>query len=481
MQNLNLAQYNPFNPIINLMLTNSDSLNELAYGQIVPSSIVDDATRVMFETCFKLHHNKQSIDLNTVKALVYKEYEQDGVDAIHQLAVEALSQPANIDALPDYVQQVIDGLHLKKLEKELVRVQQLCASKTSEEVITEMHAIVESYDEAGFSNDVGPLTFYEALDLTLENMEARQKGEIAIFNTGFQFFENMGGFRPADYIIVAARPSHGKTTFLLNLIKNSSKGNDKPFLFFSLEMSSDSIAENMLANLSRVPISSIRNGAMSQDEWSAVSDALKESQDYAFSIDDDSMSVEELARRARRFYRQNDGKLSGIGVDYIQLLTSDRVSSDNRNLEIAEISRVLKALAKELGVPVIALSQLSRDVEKRADKRPMNSDLRDSGSLEQDADIIMFTFRPEMYNPNDEPGVAHVIISKARKARIGDYKVSFKGAYALVEDTYQPPYSKNSTSMTVTSDHPNTQRAASSNDIEKNEGPGSQSAITFVN
>ncbi|USD59088.1 replicative DNA helicase [Vibrio sp. SCSIO 43140] len=481
MHTLNVAHYNPFSPIINLMLTNSDSLNELAYGQIDPSSIADDATRVMFETCFALHHNKQSVDLNTIKALVFKEYEEDGVNAIHQLAMEALSQPANIDALPDYVFQVLDAQHLKRLEKELVRVQQLCASKSSDEVVTEMHAIVETYDEAGFTNESGPMSFKDALEITLDNMEARHKGEVAIFQTGFQFFEDMGGFRPADYIIIAARPSHGKTTLLLNLIKNSSKGNDKPFLFFSLEMSADSIAENMLANLSGVPISSIRNGAMSGDEWSAVSDALRESEDYAFSIDDDSMSVEELARRARRFYRQNDGKISGIGIDYLQLLTSDRVGGDNRNLEISEISRVIKALGKELGVPVIALSQLSRDVEKRADKRPMNSDLRDSGSLEQDADIIAFAYRPEMYNPNDEPGVAHIIISKARKAKIGDYKVSFKGAYARVEDTLHLPYGKSYASMTAPSDNSSTPNSVSSNDNNKSGDSGSQSAIEFVN
>lgn len=482
----NHPTYNPYCPIINLMLTNSDSLNELAYGQIDTGEIQDDATRVMFETCFELHHNNQSVDLNTIKAIVYKTYEEDGLNAIEKLAMVSLSQPANIDALSDYVFLVVDGQYLKKIQKQLTKVQQLCATSNSEKVVSEMHSIVENYDQAGFSNESKPLSFSDALEVTLDNMEARQKGEISDFKTGLQCFELLGSFRAPDYVIIAARPSHGKTTLMLNLIKNSSLNNPKPFLFFSLEMSSDSIAENLLSNLSNVSLTAIRNAAMSSDEWGKVGEALKSANDYNFAIDDDSMSVEELARRARRFYRQNNGQISGIGVDYIQLLTSDRVGGDNRVLEVSEISRVLKALGKELNAPVIALSQLSREIEKRADKRPMNSDLRESGSLEQDADIISFIFRPEMYNPNDEPGVAHIIISKARKSQIGDHKVSFKGAYARVEDTLNIPYTESyaPSNGEGNSDLPTHDQCKSAQDNEStctSTKPGSQSAIQFVN
>lgn len=431
---MTMLKFNLYHPVINLTLSCDGVIDEL---DLETNVVSDTVTRVLIETCFQLHADKQSVDLNTIKARVYAAYGQEGVDAITTVAMESLAQPANINALSDYVSQINDTNNKRTLQVELQKLLTQCSSnKMTDEIICSMHSVIESYDEVEKNNESGPISLKDAFVATLDNMERRNKGEFNVFKSGFACFEALGGFRPADFIILAGRPSHGKTTLLLNVIKNSSYQNEAPFLFFSIEMSSDSIGENLLSNLASIPLSNIRNASMSDTQWSDCSSALGRSSDYNIEIDDDSMTVEELCRRARRFYRQHNGKISGIGVDYIQLLTSEKYKTDNRNLEVSEISRQLKGLGKELGVPVIALSQLSRDIEKRADKRPVNSDLRESGSLEQDADIICFIYRPEMYDPQNEPGIAHLIISKARKAAIGSAKTTFIGKYAQIKDSF---------------------------------------------
>ena len=255
--------------------------------------------------------------------------------------------------------------------------------------------------------------------------------------TGFvELDKKTAGLQPSDLIIVAARPSMGKTTFAMNLCENAAMASDKPVLVFSLEMPAEQIMMRMIASLARVDQTKIRTGQnLEEAEWSKIASVFGMfKQKNNLYIDDSSgLTPTELRSRARRVYRENGG-LSMIMVDYLQLMRAPAFS-DNRTLEIAEISRSLKALAKELEVPVIALSQLNRTLEQRADKRPVNSDLRESGYIEQDADLIMFIYRDEVYNDNSEDkGVAEIIIGKQRNGPIGRVRLAFNGQFSRFDN-----------------------------------------------
>jgi len=256
-------------------------------------------------------------------------------------------------------------------------------------------------------------------------------------STGFvDLDKKTAGLQPSDLVIVAARPSMGKTTFAMNLCENAAMASDKPVLVFSLEMPAEQIMMRMIASLARVDQTKIRTGQnLDETEWSKIASVFGMfKQKNNLYIDDSSgLTPTELRSRARRVYHENNG-LSMIMVDYLQLMRAPAFS-DNRTLEIAEISRSLKALAKELEVPVVALSQLNRTLEQRADKRPVNSDLRESGSIEQDADLIMFIYRDEVYNDNSEDkGVAEIIIGKQRNGPIGRVRLAFNGQFSRFDN-----------------------------------------------
>jgi replicative DNA helicase len=232
----------------------------------------------------------------------------------------------------------------------------------------------------------------------------------------------------------------GKTTFAMNLCENAAMSQDKPVLIFSLEMPSEQLMMRMLASLSRVDQTKIRTGQLDDEDWARISSTMGTLMEKKNMYIDDSsgLTPTEVRSRARRIAREHDG-LSLIMIDYLQLMRVPSLS-ENRTLEIAEISRSLKALAKELNVPVVALSQLNRSLEQRADKRPVNSDLRESGSIEQDADLIMFIYRDEVYHDNSEfKGMAEIIIGKQRNGPIGRVPLTFQGQFSRF-DNYAGPH-----------------------------------------
>lgn len=233
----------------------------------------------------------------------------------------------------------------------------------------------------------------------------------------------------------------GKTTFAMNICENVANNQDKPVLIFSLEMPKEQLMMRMLASLGRIDQTHIRTGMLDDDEWqriAATSGVLLERDNI--HIDDTSgLTPTELRSRARRLHRECGG-LSLIMVDYLQLMRVPEIDS-NRTLEIAEITRSLKSLAKELQIPVIALSQLNRSLEARADKRPLNSDLRESGSIEQDADVIMFIYRDEVYNERSEDkGIAEIIIGKQRNGPIGTVRLTFNGQWSRFDNYAGPQF-----------------------------------------
>ncbi len=251
--------------------------------------------------------------------------------------------------------------------------------------------------------------------------------EVTGVRTGFYDLDRMtAGLQAGDLIVLAARPSMGKTAFALNIAENVAVNEGLPVAVFSMEMGASQLALRMVGSLGRINQSNLRTGKLGDDEWGRLSEAVDKLKNANVFIDETpALNSAELRARARRQARQC-GKLGLIVIDYLQLMSGSSSSDENRATEIGEISRGLKALAKELQCPVIALSQLNRSVESRNDKRPMMSDLRESGAIEQDADVIMFIYRDDYYNKESkEPGVAEIIIAKQRNGPVGDIRLTF--------------------------------------------------------
>ena len=245
--------------------------------------------------------------------------------------------------------------------------------------------------------------------------------------TGFYDLDRMtSGLQAGDMVVLAARPSMGKTAFAINIAEHVALNEGLPVAVFSMEMGASQLAVRIVGSIGRIDQGHLRTGKLSDDEWPRLTEAIERLRTVSLHIDETpGLTPSELRANARRLARQC-GKLGLIVVDYLQLMSGSSSGGDNRATELGEISRGLKMLAKELQCPVIALSQLNRSVETRTDKRPMMSDLRESGAIEQDADIIMFIYRDDYYNKDSrEPGVAEIIIGKQRNGPTGTVKLAF--------------------------------------------------------
>jgi replicative DNA helicase len=261
------------------------------------------------------------------------------------------------------------------------------------------------------------------------------KSEVIGVPTGFIDLDRMtSGLQPGELIIVAGRPSMGKTSLVMNIAEHVALELKRPVAVFSMEMSGPQLAMRMIGSVGRVDQHQLRSGTFPEDDWPRLVEAVGRLNDAPIFIDDTAgLNALEVRARARRLHRQCGG-LALIVVDYLQLMSASG-REENRATEIAEISRSLKGLAKELKVPVVALSQLNRSVDARQDKRPMMSDLRESGALEQDADLILFIYRDEVYNP-DTPnkGIAEIIVAKQRNGPTGKVNLTFLGKYTRFEN-----------------------------------------------
>ena len=262
-----------------------------------------------------------------------------------------------------------------------------------------------------------------------------QDGEITGASTGFNDLdEKTSGLQPADLIIVAGRPSMGKTTIAMNMAENVALKSGLPVAVFSMEMPGEALAMRMMSSLGRIDQHKVRTGKLDDDDWPRLTSAINLLAETKLFIDDTpALTPTEVRSRARRLTREH-GQLGLIVLDYLQLMKSPS-SGDNRVQQISDISRGLKALAKELNVPVIALSQLNRNLEQRPNKRPVMSDLRESGAIEQDADLILFVYRDEVYNEDSpDKGIAEVIIGKQRNGPLGTVRLTFLGQYTRFEN-----------------------------------------------
>ena len=344
---------------------------------------------------------------------------------------------ANVTAYADIVRE-------KSVQRQLISIAGEIADSAYNPAGREVPELLDLAETKVFAiaeqtgTDDGPETIKSILVRAVEKIDALYHSGDAITGlaTGLSDLDEMtSGLQPSDLVIVAGRPSMGKTTLVMNMAEHAAIKGQKAVLVFSMEMPSDSLAMRMMSSLGRIDQHRIRTGKLNDDDWPRVTSAVHMLSEAPLFIDDSAgLSPSEMRARARRLAKEH-GQLGLIVVDYLQLMKVPGFKAENRTAEISEISRSLKSLAKELKVPVVALSQLNRGLEQRQDKRPVMSDLRESGAIEQDADLICFIYRDEVYNEDSpEKGVAEIIIAKQRNGPIGKVRVAFLGKYTRFED-----------------------------------------------
>ena len=314
--------------------------------------------------------------------------------------------------------------------------------RAAEALLDEAERRIMQISESGPKSG-GPQAMPNLISGALERIEElyNSGGDITGLTTGFVDLDKMtSGLQPSDLVIVAGRPSMGKTSFAMNLVENAALASSNPIAVFSMEMPAEQLVIRMLSSIGRINQTNVRTGRLEQDDWQKLAHAVEKLRDTAVHIDDTpALTPTELRSRARRIAREH-GQLGMIMVDYLQLM---RVAgaSEGRTAEISEISRSLKAVAKEFKCPVVALSQLNRSLEQRPNKRPVNSDLRESGAIEQDADVIMFIYRDEVYHEDSpDKGVAEIIIGKQRNGPIGTCRLAFQGEFTRFDNLARNDY-----------------------------------------
>ncbi len=398
--------------------------------------------RTIFEHIAQLiEHNKPADALTVAESLERsgKLVEVGGQAYIGSLALNTPSA-ANIRR---YAEIVRERSILRNLAAVGTAIADSAYSQTGKDahlLIDEAEARVFQIAEAGAKSRQGFVKIDPLLTETVERIDMlysrENKNDVIGLATGFVDLDRMtSGLQPGELIVIAGRPSMGKTALAMNLAESAALDSKKAVAVFSMEMSGPQLAMRMIGSVGRVDQHQLRTGTFKEEDWPRLVDAVGKLNDAQIYIDDTAgLNALELRSRARRLHRQCGG-LAMIVVDYLQLMSGTSHSrEENRATEIAEISRSLKGLAKELKLPVVALSQLNRGVDSRQDKRPMMSDLRESGAIEQDADVILFIYRDEVYN-QDSPkkGIAEIIIAKQRNGPVGKIDLTFLGRYTRFE------------------------------------------------
>lgn len=400
--------------------------------------------RLIFRAMEKLSGHNQPLDVLTVSESLREINELDNAGGEIYLFELANNTPsaANIVAYADIVRERSVLRQLIAAANDIANNAFNPQGRPSTELLdfAERHvfAIAEQGARVG-----GPANIKDYLARTMERIDALfQSGDaITGIPTGYHDLDEMtSGLQASDLVIVAGRPSMGKTMLAMNIAEQVAIKSQLPVLVFSMEMPGESLVMRLLSSLCRIDQLRIRTGKLEDEDWPRISSTVSMLSEAPLFIDDSpALSPAEVRARARRVAKEQ-GQLGLIVVDYLQLMQVPGFN-ENRTAEISEISRSLKSLAKELKVPVIALSQLNRSLEQRADKRPVMSDLRESGAIEQDADLIVFIYRDEVYNEGSpDKGTAEIIIAKQRNGPIGKLRLTFLGQYSCFENFTRNPY-----------------------------------------
>jgi len=388
--------------------------------------------------------NEQPYDVVTVSEWLGARGELDSIGGLAYLSILANDTPTavNIKAYANIVREYSMLRSLIQVGNEISASAYNADGRPSKELVDEAERKVFLIAEQGAGNRQGFEAINELLGRAVKRVEEMYRSDTALTGlaTGFSSFDDKtSGLQKSDLIIIAGRPSMGKTSFAMNLAENAALHNENSVAVFSMEMPGEQLALRMMSSLGRIDSHSLRTGKLDDHDWPRLISSVNMLSKAKLFIDDSAaLTPTELRARTRRLKREHG--LDLVIVDYLQLMQVGG-SSENRATEISEISRSLKALAKELQVPIVALSQLNRSVEQRPDKRPVMSDLRESGSIEQDADVILFIYRDEVYNPESaDKGTAEIIIRKQRNGPIGTVRLSFLGQYTRFENLAHDDY-----------------------------------------
>ena len=425
--------------VLGAILLNKDAFD--AVSSIVKAEdFYSDNHRVIYEALVSIVGKNQRADYVLLSEELKKSQKLEAVGGILYLT-NLTTDIVDAYNVEDHAKIVRDKAHLRKLIHVANAVESMAyrEEEETEDIVNRAEQMV--LDVSGTTK--GESSFSAMRDVVYETIDRinelqRHKGILTGVSTGFKDLDNLtSGLQKSDLILVAARPSMGKTAFTLNIAQNVAMKSKKNVAFFSLEMSKTQLVARVLAAVAGINSGRIRNGQLSQEDWGKAINALNDLAEAPLYIDDTSGLTPQLMKKKLRRLIQEHGELGLVVVDYIQLMENGgKKMADNRQQEVSAISRQLKIMAREFNVPLIALSQLSRGVESRADKTPMLSDLRESGSLEQDADIVAFLNRENYQDTEDtSDGVeTQVIIRKHRNGELGIVKLWFEGVYTRFRD-----------------------------------------------
>lgn len=432
-------------------LTNDNSAWDTIADKVVESDFYRQDHRLIFRALADLAEDSKPLDIVTVSEWLKQRGEMENAGGFAYLATMAKDTPsaANIRAYAEIVRE-------KSILRQLISVGTGIADsafntqgRPSKELLDEAEQKVFKIAEQGAKQGQAFKPIKKVAKLLLAHIEklVENNSSITGISTGYTELDEMtSGMQRGDLIIVAGRPSMGKTTFAVNIAEYVATHEKLPVAIFSMEMPAEQLAMRIFSSLGRIDQQRLRTGKLNDDDWPRIATAVKILEKTPLFIDDGSaLSPTEVRARARRLTREH-GQLGLIVIDYLQLMQAGGLS-ENRTAEISEISRSLKALAKELSVPVIALSQLNRSLEQRSDRRPIMSDLRESGAIEQDADVIIAIYRDSVYNkeiPDDLKNKSEILIRKQRNGPIGEVYLTFLGHYNRFENyapnIYSPGY-----------------------------------------
>lgn len=400
--------------------------------------------KLIFQHISRLFERSRPADIVTVAESLENAAELSGVGGLAYLAALAQNTPtaANIRRYAEIVRERAVMRKLVEVGSSIAESAYNPLGRDAQQLLDEAEARIFQIAEGGKRSTQGFLDMKTLLPQVADRIDTLYQrdnhSDVTGIPTGFSDLDSMtSGMQPGDLIIVAGRPSMGKTAFSLNIAENVALDTGKPVAVFSMEMGATQLVTRMIGSIGKLDQHRMRNGNLEDEDWVRLTTALGKLNDAPVYIDEGAgLSSFEVRARSRRLHRQV-GELGLIVIDYLQLMTGTSTGgkSENRATEISEISRSLKALAKELDVPVIALSQLNRSVEQRPDKRPVMSDLRESGAIEQDADLILFIYRDQVYNPDSpDKGTAEIIIAKQRNGPIGRVRLTFLGENTRFEN-----------------------------------------------
>lgn len=394
---------------------------------VSPEDFYKNMYSVIFRSMLEVYRESNEIDMVLIKNKLLQVH-QFTEEQINEELSNILENSFSAVNLKEYARLVKEKAILRRLGEAGRKITEIAYrdDRDAEDILDEAESIVLKVDQQKKGKEIISLREAAKIEFDrLERIEANQ-GETVGVTTGFSDLDkDTGGWNPSDLVIVAARPAMGKTAFALNLVLNAAKKGNKSILVFSLEMSTQQLYQRFMSIEAGVALSKIRNGHLDSKDWGRLGAATDIIGNYDITIADiPNVNVLEIRALARKIKSRQD--LDMIVIDYLQLIRGSSARSESRQQEISEISRSLKSLARELDIPIIALSQLSRSPESRPDKRPMLSDLRESGAIEQDADVVIFLYRDDYYNQESpDAGITEIIIGKQRNGPTSTVKLRF--------------------------------------------------------